>query len=198
LDDGNPEILIAARGLACERGGTRVFDNFDVTLHKGECIELRGPNGAGKSSLLRLLAGFMSPAGGSLQMPEPATATHSIGHLDAIKLALTVRENIAFWQGLMAGDSARALAAFNLQSLADEPTQFLSQGQRRRLALSRLALVHRPIWLLDEPASGLDIASLETLRTLMNAHLETGGGIIAATHVDLGLTSSTLTMAGRP
>ncbi len=179
----------------------RIFENLSFALSKGQCLELRGPNGAGKSSLLRMLAGFIEPAGGELHFAdrgENRRLSHYVGHADAIKLALTVRENLAFWSGLSCGDIDRALPAFSLQSLVDEPAQLLSQGQRRRLALTRLILSQRPVWLLDEPANGLDTASLEKLRTQMMAHLESGGGIIAATHVDLGLPGTeTLRLAGR-
>lgn len=150
-------------------------------------MELRGPNGAGKSTLLRLLAGFLSPSEGQLKIAGGELGLHYVGHGDGIKLALTVSENLRFWQGLYGGDIEAALSAFSLGTLADEQALYLSQGQRRRLALSRLALTPRPIWLLDEPANGLDDASLQKLRSLMSRHLDQGGGLIAATHVHLGL-----------
>jgi heme exporter protein A len=192
----NTDTLIQARNLACERGGVRIFENLSFTLHKGQCLELRGPNGAGKSSLLRVLAGFIEPATGTLEIAEQSC--QYIAHSDAIKLVLSTRENIAFWQGLSGGDIGQVLKAFSLEALADHPALFLSQGQRRRLALSRLVLTHRPIWLLDEPTNGLDTASLGTLHALMINHLSTGGAIITATHVDLGLPhTTTLQLEGR-
>jgi heme exporter protein A len=165
----------------------------------GQCVELRGANGAGKSSLLRLIAGLVPKAAGTLQFEghdDFATRLHTIAHQDAMKPAMTVSENLRFWAGLLGGTTiAHALAAFKLEALADETVQLLSAGQRRRLALSRLFLAQRPLWLLDEPMTALDAATQEQLRAHMKAHLKDGGLIVVATHGDLGFTpDQTLTL----
>jgi heme exporter protein A len=182
--------------LACHRGGRRVFVDVNFTLQNGEWLELRGPNGSGKSSLLRLLARLDEPAAGQINFAGPEhrneayrnEALHLIGHGEASKPALTVRENLQFWSDFLGGgDVAPSLAAFNMKALADVSTALLSEGQKRRLALTRLALIPRPLWLLDEPSVGLDQTTLTQLQGAMRDHLQRGGMIIASTHIDLGL-----------
>jgi heme exporter protein A len=180
--------------IACERGGRLLFSGLSFALAPGELLALTGPNGAGKTSLLRLIAGLAEPDSGTIELDgrhEDLTVgqhSHFIAHREAIKLALTVRENLAFWGDYFGGgDIAAALASFDLAGLADYPAQLLSAGQRRRLALSRLCLVRRVLWLLDEPTTGLDARSQERLAVAINAHLAEGGLAIAATHGPLGL-----------
>lgn len=200
---------LVANALACERNGRVVFSGLDFSLSRGEMVELRGPNGAGKSSLLRLLAGLVPRAGGNLQVSLAGAPVdeaglprhlHLIAHQDAMKPALTVAENLEFWAGLLGGrDIAPALDAFSLAPLRDDPVQLLSAGQRRRLALSRLFLAPRPLWLLDEPATALDAPSQATLVAHMQRHLAGGGLVMAATHGDLGLAATRrLTIGGMP
>jgi heme exporter protein A len=188
--------MLIATDLACSRGGRLIFSNLSFTLKSGDFIDLRGPNGAGKSSLLRLLAGFDQPASGSLVVSAPVI---HIGHADAIKTALTVKENLDFWASCFgSSETTKALAAFSLNALADDPAALLSQGQKRRLALARLIIANRPIWLLDEPTVGLDAASLENLRDLIHRHLANSGAVIAATHADLGIDpTATLELKAR-
>ena len=187
-------MQLAASDLACERGGRMVFRNINFTLASGEFLQLTGPNGAGKSSLLRLLASLSEPSHGRITLeggsPDLTTGqqAHYIAHSDASKSALTVIENLVFWRDFLGGgDLDQALGAVNLATLADYPVALLSAGQKRRLALARLALVPRVIWLLDEPSVGLDEASQKLLVALMSVHLKEGGLIVAATHVPLGL-----------
>ncbi len=187
-------MRITAENLSCERGGRIVFSDLSFSLGSGEFLQLTGPNGAGKSSLLRLVAGLSEPVLGRLVLEggEPDLAlgqqAHYIAHSDASKSALSVSENLAFWRDFLGGgDVARALEAVNLAPLADYPVALLSAGQKRRLALARLAVAPRSIWLLDEPSVGLDEASQKLLASLMRQHLETAGIIIATTHVPLGL-----------
>lgn len=186
-------MRITADNLACERGGRQVFAGIKFFIEAGEMLLVTGPNGAGKSSLLRVLAG-LNEASGTLALegghPDLSLGqqAHYIAHSDAIKNALSVRENLAFWQGFLGGgDVEKALAAVNLTRFADFPAALLSSGQRRRLALARLALVPRGIWLLDEPTVGLDDASQKLLQDLMRDHLSAQGLIMAVTHVPLGL-----------
>jgi heme exporter protein A len=186
---------LSVSNLSCERGGRRVFTDLTFTAEPGSCIELRGPNGSGKSSLLRLLAGLGTPATGTIAIGSMIY----VGHLDAVKPALTVRENLGFWSKLSgSGTIDDALEAFTLRALADEQAAILSQGQRRRLALSRLALAPHSVWLLDEPTVGLDDQSLDRLRTIISTQLRANGIVVAATHVGLGVpVSQTLTLGAR-
>ena len=187
-------MRISAENLSCERGGRLVFSNQKFALGSGEFLQLTGPNGAGKSSLLRLLASLSEPSHGKISLeggsPDLTSGqqAHYIAHSDASKSVLTVTENLIFWRDFLGGgDLTRALDSVNLVPLADYPVTLLSAGQKRRLALARLALVPRVIWLLDEPSVGLDEASQKLLVALMSEHLKAGGLIIAATHVPLGL-----------
>ncbi len=185
-------LVLEAKSLACERGGRLIFKDLSFVVGSGEIVELRGPNGAGKSSLLRLLAGLNKPAAGSLslvgQTEDVATQSHYIGHHEALKPALTVKENLEFWVGFQGG--VADLISFKLQHLADDEARLLSEGQRRRLSLSRLVSAKRPVWLLDEPTVGLDQTALADLRSMIESHLAEGGLVIAATHTDLGLSKT--------
>jgi heme exporter protein A len=202
-------LRLSASGLGCIRGFRSIFSDLNFELAAGETLALVGPNGSGKSSLLRLLAGLLHPAQGAVTLrggaeertvPEQA---HYLGHLDAMKAPLTVRENIEFWIHYLAshdsagdGDAGAALAAVGLASLEHLPAAYLSAGQRRRLSLARLVAVRRPIWLLDEPTSALDAAAQEMLAGLMRAHLFGGGMIVAATHGPLGVACKMLQLGG--
>jgi heme exporter protein A len=183
---------LIATDLACERNGRLVFANLSFQLKPGECAELRGANGAGKSSLLRLIAGLVPVEAGSLTLDGSSdlpTQCNYIGHLDALKSAMTVSENLSFWGDCFgASDIGRALSAFDLSALRDESVQLLSAGQRRRLSLSRLFLTKRPLWLLDEPMNALDAASQHRLLQHMRDHLSGGGIVMVATHGDLGIS----------
>ena len=185
--------MVEAKSLACERGGRLIFKELNFTVHGGEVVELRGPNGAGKPTLLRLMAGLNRAAEGSLRCNGAALVNdhvHYIGHNEAIKPALTVRQNLSFWQSFLGGPNIEALKPFRLEQLADDEARLLSEGQKRRLALSRLVAVARPIWLLDEPTVGLDQAALVDLRRELQSHLQLGGMVIAATHADIGIKGS--------
>jgi heme exporter protein A len=200
LGHGTEMLRLSASGLGCVRGSRHVFSDLSFELSAGEALALVGPNGVGKSSLLRLLAGLLHPAqgtvtlqGGAQELTVPEQA-HYLGHLDAVKAPLTVRENIEFWIHYLAGQGGAeaALVAVGLDSLAHLPAAYLSAGQRRRLSLARLVAVRRPIWLLDEPTSALDAAAQKMLAELMRGHLFGGGMIVAATHGPLGLECKTL------
>jgi heme exporter protein A len=188
--------LIGER-LGCQRGDRTVFAGLGFELGASELLVLRGANGSGKTSLLRMIAGLIEPAAGRLALegglPDTGIAQqcHFVGHQDALKPALTARENLGFWgEFLGGGDVAAGLAAFDLTAIAGAQAGLLSAGQKRRLALSRLALVPRVLWLLDEPTVGLDSASQNRLVDLMTAHLGGGNLMIVATHVDIGLDAA--------
>jgi heme exporter protein A len=189
-------VQLRAEALACHRGGRVVFTDVNFALASGQLLELRGPNGAGKSSLLRLIAGLGDAAEGTIGLeggsPELSIGqqAHYAAHQEAIKTPLTVKENLEFWGAFLGGgDLDAALAAFDLAGLADYPAALLSAGQKRRLSLSRLALVPRLLWLLDEPTHGLDQASLERLMKLLRGHLTGGGLALVATHAALALAA---------
>ncbi len=199
-------MRLEARDLVCQRGGREVFAGLSFSVRAGEALLLMGPNGAGKTSLLRLIAGLLRAAGGSLALaggdpeltlPEQA---HYLGHQDALKPSLSVAENLRFWiqyYGNPAAPAHDALAQVGLEDLADLPAAFLSAGQRRRLSIARLLAVRRPIWLLDEPTAALDAASQARLADLMQKQLAGGGLLIAATHGPLGLVGSRELRLGR-
>ena len=187
-------VQLQAKSLACQRGGRAVFSDVNFALSSGQLLELRGPNGSGKSSLLRLIAGLGEPVQGEIVLDGGSAdltigqQAHYAAHQEAIKSPLTVAENLEFWSDFLGGgDLDGALAAFDLADLAQYPAALLSAGQRRRLSLSRLALVPRLLWLLDEPTLGLDAASLERLMRLLRGHLSGGGLAVVATHAALAL-----------
>ena len=192
-------LRLSASGLTCVRGMRTVFQGLNLQLQGGHALALVGPNGAGKSSLLRLIAGLLRPAagsialeGGNLELTVPEQA-HYQGHLDAYKPALTVAENLDFWARYLGGSAdLRALAAVGLDAIAHLPAAYLSAGQKRRLSLARLIAVPRPLWLLDEPTAALDVAGQARFAEEMQAHLAGGGMIVAATHAPLGIGCTTL------
>ncbi|MBX3494652.1 MAG: heme ABC exporter ATP-binding protein CcmA [Parvibaculum sp.] len=193
-------MRLTASNLACVRGGRIVFEGLSISVAAGAALVLTGPNGSGKSSLLRQAAGLLDIASGTLALeggdPELTLAeqAHYLGHLDALKPAMTVVETLRFWAAWLGGDAAAnvpaALESMGLAPLADLPVGYLSAGQKRRLALARFVATPRPIWLLDEPTVALDAASIERLGAVMRAHLAGGGIIVGATHLDLGLAGA--------
>ncbi|ABS63024.1 heme exporter protein CcmA [Parvibaculum lavamentivorans DS-1] len=191
---------LAARDLACLRGGRLVFEGLTFSVARGEALVLTGANGAGKSSLLRQIAGLLeidhsaiALEGGDSELTIGEQA-HYVGHLDALKPSMSVLETLHFWKQYFGGadDAAvsAALEAFALTPLADLPVGYLSAGQRRRVSLARMLVAPRPLWLLDEPTVALDTANISRLLHLMKQHLASGGIIVAATHLDLGLPSA--------
>jgi heme exporter protein A len=189
------------RGVRCVRGGREVFSGLGFEASSGELLAVRGPNGSGKTSLLRLIAGLLVPAAGSIVLEGGeaeftlAEQAHYLGHRDALKPALSVRENLGFWRNFLGGkalESSDGLKAVGLDHTAYLPAAYLSAGQRRRLSLARLVSVQRPVWLLDEPTAALDAAGQELLASLMREHLGGGGLIIAATHGPLGIEAKEL------
>ncbi len=191
--------LLQAEALAAIRADRLVFRDLSFALAAGEALIVRGPNGAGKSTLLRLLAGLLPPAAGRLTWqdedalsdpPLHARRIAYLGHQDAIKPALTAAENLRFAARLSGRSIATALAALGLEPLADLPARLFSAGQKRRLALARIALTNAPLWLLDEPTNALDEAAMTSLAALIAAHRAAGGLVIAASHTPLPLPAA--------
>ena len=198
-------MRLLASSLTCVRGGREVFSALTFEAKAGQLLAITGRNGAGKTSLLRLIAGLLTPAGGSLALeggddeltlPEQA---HYLGHRDALKPALSVLENLKFWRDFLGGrpsDPTESLSAVGLAHAAHLPAAYLSAGQRRRLSLARLLAIRRPLWLLDEPTSALDAIGQDMVVGLMRDHLAGGGLIVAATHAPLGLAARELRIGG--
>ncbi|MBM3518237.1 MAG: heme ABC exporter ATP-binding protein CcmA [Alphaproteobacteria bacterium] len=192
-------MILTGDGLSCIRGERLVFADLSFRLDGGGALLIRGPNGSGKSTLLRLVAGLLPAAAGTLRWDdldprndpqEHARRLHYVGHLDAVKPALSVAENLAFWirlRGAPAGGEGAALARLGLEALFGLPARHLSAGQRRRLALARLAGAAAPLWLLDEPTVSLDEASVAALCAMIVAHRREGGMVLAATHGPLAI-----------
>jgi len=210
----NPaDNLLTLRDLACIRGERVLFSRLTVQVPAGGAMRLIGPNGSGKSSLLRLLAGLLRPAHGDIAWNGAAiradVAGHRarvlfVGHLDAVKPYLTVRENIAFWAGLYGSMAApiaapeatpeatieRAIAALELAPLAELPARFLSAGQRRRANLARLFVTDAKLWLLDEPTTSLDERSSNAVEAAIARHRAGGGIAVVATHTPIRLDAA--------
>jgi heme exporter protein A len=198
-------MRLSGRGVRCVRGGRDIFSDLDFAALSGEVLAITGANGTGKTSLLRMIAGLLAVAGGSialeggeaeLTLPEQA---HYLGHRDALKPALSVIENLGFWRDFLGGealDARESLTQVGLSHAVHLPAAYLSAGQRRRLSIARLIAVRRPIWLLDEPTNALDTAGQGLFATLMGDHLARGGLIIAATHAPLGIAARELRIGG--
>ena len=166
-------------------------------MANGQALVVTGTNGSGKSTLLRTIAGLMPPASGSIRLEGGSTETsiaeqcHHVGPLNAIKLDLTARENLAQWCGVLGVQSTAkvdaALAQLDLEKFADMPAVVLSTGWRRRLGLARVLVAERPLWLLDEPTAALDLSASRKVSALIRAHLAGGGLAVIATHLDLDI-----------
>jgi heme exporter protein A len=192
-------MRLSVENLAGERDGRRIFSGVDFQLGEGQSLIVSGPNGAGKSTLLRILAGLLPSAEGLVRIdgwepPSVAAACHYLGHLNAMKAVLTVTENLRFWRQFLGEkllSTEDALSRVGLDGIAHLPFGYLSTGQQRRASIARLLTCRRPLWLLDEPTAGLDTSSQLQVSALMRDHLESGGMIVAATHLPLDLPGAT-------
>jgi heme exporter protein A len=190
-------LRLTVHDLACRRSGRLIFKGLSFSLGLGDALAVTGRNGAGKSTLLAILAGRLQPEAGSVTIEGTGDRTlpeciHLVGHRDALKTALTAEENLLFAARLLGRTALPPLDALDRVGLAHAahlPVGYLSAGQRRRVALARLLVARRPIWLLDEPTAALDTTSQGTLAGMMEEHLKDGGMIIAATHQALGLAN---------
>jgi heme exporter protein A len=181
------DALLTLGRVACIRGERLLFEGLSLTLRRGEALWLRGPNGAGKSSLIRLAAGLLRPAAGTVERRERIALIDEAAALDA---ELPLRRALDFWARVDTVDGHavdRAMADMALAPLAEVPVSMLSTGQRKRAAMARVIASGAPIWLLDEPANGMDDAARTRLVTAIEKHRANGGALLLASHFALGL-----------
>ncbi|UMA66261.1 heme ABC exporter ATP-binding protein CcmA [Roseivivax marinus] len=180
--------MLTLDSVSVTRGGVPVLDDVSLALGRGQAVVLRGPNGSGKTTLLRTVAGLQPPAAGRIEGAEHVAYA---GHADGLKASLSAAENLRFWASAFGThDILPALAAFDLEALADRRAGEMSAGQKRRLGLARMLVTGRPVWVLDEPTVSLDTTSVGLFAKAVSDHLEKGGAALIATHIDLGLPDS--------
>ncbi len=191
-------MKLTIENLSGERAGQIIFADVSFCLSKGEALIVTGANGSGKSTMLRVICGLLPARAGrvilSEKEAEPAHEfMHYVGHLNALKPALSINENLTFWQEFC-GDPllspSEALEAVDLAGIGHLPAGYLSAGQKRRISIAKLLVSFKPVWVVDEPTAALDKASEEMFGRLVDDHLEKGGIAIAATHKPLGLRKS--------
>jgi len=198
------ECLLDVINLECARGDRPLFSGISFSVRNGEIFHIRGRNGAGKTSLLRILCGLSTPAQGEIRWQDvpirklgeeyPRHLVY-VGHLNGVQGELNAREHLRFLAGLnnrppgavLTTLIEQTLERLELTAVADLPVKFLSQGQKRRLALARLLLLKKNLWILDEPYTTLDAYSIALIEALLDEHLITGGLVVMASHQELSL-----------
>lgn len=206
-------LRLTVENLSARRGDELIFQDISFIVEDGKALCVKGPNGSGKTTLLRVIAGLLSIEAGSVHLRglpsetgHPGEACHYLGHRNAMKRELTVRENLGFWKRNL-GDSSggtglapeAAIEAVGLAGLSHIPFGYLSAGQQRRIAMAKLLVAHRPVWILDEPTAALDTGAEVMFAGLVTRHLEKGGIAIIATHQPLDIAGMTeLFMPGLP
>jgi heme exporter protein A len=200
----DPNAVLETQGIACLRGERRLFSDVSVSLRAGQLLRVAGENGSGKTSLLRILCGLSAPAEGVVRWNgQPINSSREdyqrslvyVGHSNGIKDELTPLENLEIAAKLAGRQATReamlaALDGFGVARCAELPVRILSQGQRRRVALSRLVLAaSTPLWILDEPFNALDTAAVARLEHLIAEHVRAGGIVVLTTHLEVALTA---------
>jgi heme exporter protein A len=191
----DPADQLIARDIACVRGGRILFSGLGFSLAPGNGVLLSGPNGIGKSSLLRILAGLLPAAAGTIALPAETRRIAYLGHDDGLKPLATVAESLVFWaavNGPIEPTARRqaiedAMETFALGALAALPCRYLSAGQRRRVALGRIVATAAPLWLMDEPTTALDAAGAGAFEKILARHLAAGGMAVVATHAPIAV-----------
>jgi heme exporter protein A len=178
--------LIGFRDVTCVRGGRVLFAELSFALEPGGAVLVTGPNGVGKSSLIRVAAGLLHPAAGAVEGEAARALLTEAASLDE---ELQLAKALGFWARLDGRPNgvANALSALALADLADIPLRLLSTGQRRRAAFARVIASGAPVWLLDEPANGLDTAALGRLEEAIAHHRKNGGAVVVASHTPIAL-----------
>jgi heme exporter protein A len=192
-------LTLEANALECVRGGRKLFQGLDFSLERGELLEVSGPNGSGKTSLLRMLCGLLSPSAGEILWQgqninslkeEYLKELAYLGHANGVKAELSATENLRIYGGLAGrklseGKIAAALERMGLDGKEASPVKTFSQGQQRRLALARLLVSERAVWILDEPLTALDSAAVRLVQSVLGEHQKGGGLAILTTHQPL-------------
>jgi heme exporter protein A len=194
---GAPPAVLQGVELQCERGHRRLFDRLSFQVAAGQCMHIVGDNGAGKTSLLRILCGLLSPTAGEVRWrgrpihrvrDEYGADLVYVGHLNGVKDELTPTENLRTWAAMAglrvaAAQVAQALNLLGIERFARWPAGQLSQGQKRRIGLARLAVAgHARVWILDEPFNALDRNGVEILNRLIAERVGGGGAVVLTTH----------------
>jgi heme exporter protein A len=196
-----PSLELSVESVTGIRGGRTLFRGLSFRVKAGRALSLEGANGSGKTSLLRMLAGFLAPAQGTIRFGDVADGEERgkfvgwLGHHDAVKPQMSVRENLDFFAQLYGSEAGDVLGALGLARLAELPGQYLSAGQKKRVALARLKISKRPLWLMDEPLASLDAAGRKIAADLVAAHCAGGGIAVIATHEPLGIDCDRLVLA---
>ncbi|WP_434514802.1 cytochrome c biogenesis heme-transporting ATPase CcmA [Dechloromonas sp. ARDL1] len=198
--------MLEADNLECVRGERRLFAGLGFKLEAGELLYLQGKNGAGKTSLLRMIIGLLPPETGEIRWKGKSIRRNGdefradlcyLGHLNAIKEELTPLENLLASahladEALSEDDALDALEQVGLAGREDLACKYLSQGQKRRVALARLVKERRPLWVLDEPFVALDVAAVDWLAGIISAHLQRGGLAVMTTHQLVAIPAGTV------
>ena len=198
--------MLEASNIECVRGERTLFSHVDFRLDGGELLDLQGGNGSGKTSLLRMICGLSAPANGEIRWRGELIGKLGedyrrelcfLGHHNAIKEELTPLENLLASAKLAdeileAGEALDAMEIVGLAGREDLACRYLSQGQKRRVALARLVNERRAVWLLDEPYVALDAAAVELIAGLIGAHLQRGGLAVLTTHQTVNIVAGSV------